>query len=250
MTEQTVWQQRWDKHRYTCLLFALLFLFLGLPFITQRTAGFRIADLVLMAVLLVSIWCVSKTRRHMIVGLVLAAPVIILIVIANINGRRGEMIASLVVTTLFLLYVGIIVFCDVIHASRVNMQTILGSICVYLTIGTLWAMIYAGIEISAPGSFNVGGVPTTEIIEEMRRKEGGESNSHFDEYIYYSYVTLTTLGYGDLTPRSRAAKAMASLEAIVGQIYLTVLVARLVGLHIAFQMERNAALRAGNKDSP
>ena len=53
-----------------------------------------------------------------------------------------------------------------------------------------------------------------------------------NDFVYYSMVTLTTLGYGDITPLSASARALAAMEALVGQIYLTVIIARLVGLHM------------------
>ena len=61
------------------------------------------------------------------------------------------------------------------------------------------------------------------------------------EMVYYSFVTLTTLGYGDIVPVSPSARALATLEALTGQLYLTVLVARLVGLHITHASRRRSA---------
>ena len=66
----------------------------------------------------------------------------------------------------------------------------------------------------------------------------GQSGKTQIEFTYYSFVTLTTLGYGDITPLSSRVKVLSMLEAVVGQIYLVVLVARLVGLHISHSSRR------------
>ena len=83
----------------------------------------------------------------------------------------------------------------------------------------MWAMLYGLVNIFVPQSFS--GLEPGPLKEDMH------------DLMYFSIVTLTTLGYGDITPLSDVAKALASVQALVGQIYLTVLIARLVGLHIA-----------------
>jgi hypothetical protein len=85
-------------------------------------------------------------------------------------------------------------------------------------LGMIWAGLYSTLELLNPGSFSMANVPT------------GPTSQQFG---YFSFTTLTTLGYGDIAPLSGAARAFATLEAMVGQIYLTVLIARLVGAHIA-----------------
>ncbi len=89
----------------------------------------------------------------------------------------------------------------------------------------MWAFVFSVLESIHPGSFAVGEVQI----------EAGRSL-----FIYYSFVTITTLGYGDITPITATANSFSFLEAVTGQIYLVVLVARLVGMHIAQSMDRKA----------
>ena len=99
--------------------------------------------------------------------------------------------------------------------------------CIYLLLGVLWALVYSALELLAPESFTImvaGGAGN----EAMRFRA---DQAIFP--LYYSFITLTTLGYGDVVPSSPPARMLAALEAIMGQLYLAVLVARLVGLHIA-----------------
>jgi voltage-gated potassium channel Kch len=101
------------------------------------------------------------------------------------------------------------------------MDKIFAAICVYLLMGYAWTFIYALLEELQPGSFvALSAVAPNDYV------------ARYMEMRYLSFMTLTTVGYGDIVPHSPATRTLAALEAVAGQIYLTVLVARLVGLHI------------------
>ncbi|MES9897665.1 MAG: potassium channel family protein [Sedimenticola sp.] len=95
---------------------------------------------------------------------------------------------------------------------------IFGAICGYILLGLSWALIYGAIDLTLPGSF-LGTV--TDV-------QSGPHFSAMDQFIYYNLVTLSTLGYGDITAATHAARSLSAAEAIVGQLYMTIL----VGLHI------------------
>ena len=99
---------------------------------------------------------------------------------------------------------------------------IFGALSVYLLIGVVFSFLFIIVETVVPGSFD--GL-TFHIADDSPRE--------FHSFMYFSFVTITTLGYGDLLPIQPAARALAYMEALVGQIYLTVLVARLIGMYIA-----------------
>jgi voltage-gated potassium channel len=109
----------------------------------------------------------------------------------------------------------------VLRGGRITSDKIYAAICVYLLIGYAWTFAYAILDELQPGSFaaTTEGGPVDYIARVMRLR-------------YFSFATLTTVGYGDIVPRLPAARTLAMLEAITGQFYLAVLVARLVGLHI------------------
>jgi len=112
-------------------------------------------------------------------------------------------------------------------SDRVTVNTISASLCAYLLLGVLWAIVYPVTETLAPGSFGFGDAG-----------RGGHASMRFGSQnamfaLYYSLVTLSTLGYGDITPVLPTARMLAAMQAVVGQLYLAVLVARLVGLQIA-----------------
>jgi hypothetical protein len=105
--------------------------------------------------------------------------------------------------------------------DHVSFDSILGAVCGYLFLGLGWAVCYAIIENFHPGSFDAG-----ESLAKLR--EGPALLPQL--LIYFSFVTLTTVGYGDITPLSPPARTFAWMEAITGQFYLAVIVAALVTL--------------------
>jgi hypothetical protein len=105
------------------------------------------------------------------------------------------------------------------------LDLIYATICVYLLIGVAWAYVYSVLENIFPGSFNF---PLNLLQANPSLNEG---RKHLTLLFYYSFVTLTTLGYGDITPVTPPAQSLSTLEAIMGQFYIAILVARLVGIY-------------------
>lgn len=122
---------------------------------------------------------------------------------------------------LFFTLVAIATLLYVLKDEKVTTNRINGALCFYLLLGIIWAFLFAGIETLQAESFLVFG-------EDI----AAQSDNLFADFIYYSFATLTTLGYGDIAPSSHPARALSTLEAVTGQMYLAVLIARLVGLHI------------------
>jgi hypothetical protein len=102
--------------------------------------------------------------------------------------------------------------------GEVNREIIFAALLLYLLAGLMWAFVYTFLELVDPASFNI---------------DLGHSKSPLFIFQYYSLVTITTLGYGDITPVTEVAKALSVLEAVVGQLYLVVAVAWLVGMHVS-----------------
>jgi hypothetical protein len=117
----------------------------------------------------------------------------------------------------------IAILADVVRAERVTPAKISGALSVYLLLGYVWGIVFTILETVQPGSFNLA-------LGDVAAGSRGEILGHL---LYYSFITLSTLGYGDITPLSDGARSLAALEAVTGQIYLAVLVARLVGLQIS-----------------
>ena len=196
------------------LLFSMLFLFTAVPLL-DRFLGVKLLVSIFFTALLISgIYAVSENKLSLVITLVVA-----LLALAARWFNYSVPSASLEFMTnalglIFSTYVAIVILSRVFRETEVTADVIYGAICVYLLMGVMWASLYALLEGVQPGSFRA---------EDVRP----------GDFIYYSFVTQTTLGYGDISPLSRAARSFSTLQAIVGQLYLAVLIARLVGIHIA-----------------
>ena len=109
---------------------------------------------------------------------------------------------------------------NVFEVEKVTVNRIVGSICIYILIGMFFTFIYAGIDLLLPNTFTFAGVQMFSL-------------DNLPDYLYFSFTTLTTLGYGDIVPLVRFSRLVAMFEAITGQIYLVVMVATLVGMHVS-----------------
>ncbi len=109
----------------------------------------------------------------------------------------------------------------ILSERNISLNTLYDAISVYLLVGLSWSFIYSLLDATQLNAFEFNDLVS---VSQVAKEES---------FIYYSFVTLTTLGYGDITPLSMPAKTFAWLEAVVGQVYVTVLIAHFVGLHVA-----------------
>ncbi len=230
-----------QKNRFLLLFVALFLLLIVLPVVRSLGIGAhpQIASAIVAAafaiMLLASIYAVSDRRSTFIIAVLLAGATVILSGIYIVSGREDVLLANHICSILFLLFAAALILKHLFSVDRVTHDTILASLCLFLLLGLLSALAYSMIEILSPGSFIL---PTAAKDTAAAMRFGGEQSIY---PIYFSFVTLTTLGYGDIIPISTPARMTAIAEAVTGQLYLVVLVARLVGLHIAHS--------SGGKDS-
>ncbi len=125
------------------------------------------------------------------------------------------------------IYIGMLIYSFshyVLTARKVTSRLISAALCLYLLTGTLWGIIYDMLETLIPGSYRGELLTNSTSIPEQ-----------FQHFQYFSFVTLTTLGYGDILPQTEGAAALCQTEAIIGQFFMAVLVARLVGIQVSQQ---------------
>lgn len=116
-----------------------------------------------------------------------------------------------------------------VFSGNISRDQLRGAGCAYLMMGVAFGLVFAVIERLAPGSFQV-----SDAITQATERTTGDAQTLKTPYLnYYSFVTLTTLGYGDISPVRPFAQSAAYLSACIGQFYLTVLVAFLVGMRLA-----------------
>lgn len=135
---------------------------------------------------------------------------------------------------LFMGYLIVIILNDCMHHEEVTINTIFGASCVYVLLGLTFGSIYALCEWLSPGTFSFPTVPTSAVT--LVGRSGTEFN-----LAYFSFVALTTVGFGDIVPLTPVARSMAALEGMLGQLYLTIVIARLVGLEIANRLQKTGS---------
>ena len=213
------------KGKFLFLLISILCLLVFVP-IFRDFGDIRILTNILFTTTLITgVYAVSKKKYVLFAAVFLATPFF-----ASMWTGIFLEVPSLVLVgecfgILFTGFIVITILSFIFREKEVTSNVIYGAIVAYLLIAIMWAFIYSLLEIIQPGSFAIG-------------NDQVEVDRHL--FIYYSLVTITTLGYGDITPLTAQANSFSSLEAVIGQIYLVVTVARLVGINIAQSMDKKS----------
>jgi len=203
------------------LLIALGLLFFFLPFVEEIKGGDIIVSILLSLVLISAVLAVANRRRTFVVAVLLAIPAV---VGRWINHFRPDLLPPAIFLVAGLVLVGFVVanlLRFILRAPSVNAEVLCASISAYLMLGLMWTMAYWLVDQLTPGgafSFNTNAGP--------------RSINGFNAF-YFSFITLSTVGYGDITPVSRVARWLAAMEAMTGLLYVAVLIARLVSLYSA-----------------
>ena len=120
----------------------------------------------------------------------------------------------------FFFYLIVLLFRMILKSDEITSNTLYGAVCIYLLLGILWATLYGFVNEVFPGSIFSGMLP-----------DAYHHHKEINEFLYFSYTTLTTLGYGDITSVTPIGRLMAVFEAMTGQLFLAFLVARLIAIY-------------------
>jgi hypothetical protein len=198
--------------------FGTVLVLIGITFVfaaTASDAAWTTGVLVVLQglTLIAALWTSGLARAHswLVFGLAVLAVAIGLAVVASAVGGPDLTGAVGLVSALLSIGVVVVIVRSIVHSPEVNAQTILGAICVYISIGTIFLFAYGAVaDIGSSAFFAQAGDGTRALR------------------LYFSYVTLATLGYGDYTPATNLGHMLAVVEALLGQIYLVTVVAVLV----------------------
>jgi hypothetical protein len=206
------------KHRFLILLCALLFFVIATPFVDALLKLHALVDIFMTIVFIVAMYSIVGSKKHLVISALLGLPMVTSIWL----GYFSKSATILVIGELFgVMFIGFAVFeliRFILASEEVTREVLFAAIIIYLLMALMWSFAYIVLETIVPGSFNIPG-PRVEEKQFV--------------FLYYSFVTITTLGYGDITPATHQAGALTILEAIVGQIYLVVLVSFLVGMFVS-----------------
>jgi len=219
----------WFKSRHLWLFGTLMIYFLMVPLVEEILPRTRtILDLFIILVLATAAYTVIGRKRTFFLALVLLVSGLIL-VLGDYQWHSNKVMIFGCVC--FVGFLGIVIFSilkEVMTQKEVSFDTISGALNGYLLIGMMWGFAYQAVEAAWPGSFH---------IAELAPRLAGVSayvGPQLSSLFYFSFVTITTTGYGDIIPLSTIAGQLAITESVVGQFYMVVLVARLVSLQTMF----------------
>jgi hypothetical protein len=185
---------------------------------------FRISFTLLLAA---SVFAVSESRGVLFVGLAIGIPAIAVGWAADLADVRYLHTTNLLISTLMLGFTSGVIVRAVLSRRHVDADTVLGGICVYLLLAMIFMLLHGLAEHLSPGSYLAGG----ESIGDWEAKAGRDA--FIADLFYFSAVTMTTLGYGDIAPVTRVARFLSIAEAMIGQLYVAIFVARLVALQVS-----------------
>ncbi len=205
-----------EGYGFKNLLFFLLLYIFGSPFLSPYSSFAVLAHAMLSLVMLVAVFAVRKQQKERSIAMALLLPLLVLYWLGLYDIIPFSSIGAYL---LFSVYYGLLVYSfafQIVHSSRVSPSVLAAAQCLYLIIGLFWGTLYTLLYEISPGAYS--GV----LLE--------NTDTHLLHiFNYFSFVTLTTLGYGDITPQNPGAASLCQLEAIVGQFFTAVVVAWLVG---------------------
>lgn len=184
--------------------------------------GFWVLNTVSTAVFILGIYAAGNNKRNVIILIILGLPWFLS---EWIFTRSSETIFA---SILFFFFIIGTMIDHILHTDDVTADTLYEAVCVFLLLGLLWASFYNYLEYISPGIIFV-----ENNVESVKKITA-------NKIIYYSYTTLTTLGYGDITTVSPVGRIVSVLEAIFGQLFLAFLVARLVAIYTATALRKKS----------
>jgi len=205
-----------NENRMLILLISFIVYWIVTPFLEGSFLVKILTDVFFTAILIAAIHAAGKNLVQTLIALALAVPVFYGTWEKYVEPLPDTIIFGPIFSGLFTFYVILLLLQAIFRSPEVDAEAVSAAACVYLFLGLLWGDFYFILEHLAPGSFNVPDTADT---------------TSYHAFNYFSYVTLSTLGYGEITPVTKAARSLTSMEALVGQLYIAVLIARLVGIY-------------------
>lgn len=213
-----------SRYRFQNLLVCFFLYLLVGPFLETFQYGHVAMDVFLTAVLVLSVQAIYKRDKILWISLVLLSLSLMIIWAEKLGFLKLSDKTTVLLICLYFISIVYSFLQYIFSSKKVDANLISATLCLYLILGLLWGTIYALTEACIPGSF---------AGELLVISDSVAARLHY--FMYFSYITLTTLGYGDILPLTKGATALCQVEAIVGQFFTAVLVARLVGIQVSQQ---------------
>ncbi len=210
-----------EKNNFVYLFFALLIFLFSAAIMSEfpDTIGQNIFSVVTILMLMLSIKSLKTDRTWIWTVYALAVFFVILAILGNIFDHQLNVYLTLIILLMFFMGSFSTAVKQVLFVGDIDGNKIIGSLSLYILLGLIWTIIYLLILVMDPTAFS--GIETTNWQQS------------FSRVTYYSFVTLTTLGYGDILPTNHIAEFFVYLEAIIGVFYMAIIVSSLISLRLA-----------------
>lgn len=207
------------------LIFFLLLYVVGCPFLAPYPSLAVLAHISLSMALFAAVYAVNKQRHQRSVAIALLVPLMALYWLGIYDVISFSRLGA---NLLFAVFYGLLVYSFTVqikHSREVNSNVLFATFSLYLIIGLFWGSLYTLLNEVSPGAYSGALLENTQ--------------NSFHVFNYFSFITLTTLGYGDITPQTTGASSLCQMEAIVGQFFTAVVVAWLVGMHVTNKHDKD-----------
>ena len=204
------------EQRCFFLFMALLALLVALPFLSETTHGHLILFIVNVTVLLTAIAAVGRSRLSIVIAVILVLPALVFRFLALESSLPGYFALSWGFNAVFYVFILADLLHYVLRRDVMTADKLYGAVAAYILIAVLWAQLHGVTQYFHPGAYAFGGTPQALDMAEL---------------IYFSFTTLATVGFGDITPALVHSRYLTVLEMVTGVMYVAILIARLTGVY-------------------
>ncbi|MEH6577766.1 MAG: ion channel [Amphritea sp.] len=204
---------------FSYLLISLIFLLFSSACVDEFMTGSGLGQYFVVALTIISmsigVWSIRSSRYAFHTGFGLVIGIIVITIIVRVLDMVHLEFIHILLMFFFFLVTLKMASEQALFSGKITSNSLIGSICIFLLLGLIWVMLYLLVAEFNPNAFSG--------LEQTSWKQ------NFPEFIYFSFVTLTTLGFGDLLPLSPLARFLVYMEAVVGVFYMAIVVSSLVG---------------------
>jgi hypothetical protein len=204
------------EQRCFFLFLALIALLVAVPFLSETTHGYAILFVVNVTVLLTAVAAVGRSWLSFVIAVILILPSIIFRFLALESSQPGYFALSWGFNAVFYVFILSNLLHYVFRRDFMSGDKLYGAVAAYILVAILWAQLHALTQYFYPGAYAFGGTPKALDMTEL---------------IYFSFVALTTAGFGDVTPALVQSRYLTLLEMVMGVMYVAILIARLTGVY-------------------
>jgi hypothetical protein len=200
-------------------LVVLIVFFVAAPFVELFQNGLLLESSLMTLVLVSGVFAVGRSRRTLVLAIVFVTPALVARWLYHLRPDVIPVEIFLFSGLLFIIFIIFRFLAFILHAPRVSSEVLSAGVSTYFLLGLLWSFAYRIVAEIDPHAFAVtfNAIPSEPLV-------GFKA-------IYFSLITLSTVGYGDIVPVSNIARMLSAMEAMIGTLYITVFIARLVALY-------------------